>query len=689
MRVVSCLVNEHNLWLVCLALTTCLSGSWTALRLFSRVMQTRGSQRLGWTFLAAGAGGATIWGTHFIAMLAYQGGTPVVVEPILTLFSLVIAIAGVGAGFLFVASSIGRRMPPIGPWIGGAMVGLASSAMHYMGMVAYRIEGIVTWDGGYVIASVALAILIGSAAMTAASRKAQGWNALLAPGLLAAATLSLHFTGMAAVSVDPLSPAAGASSDVFTSMAAAVAAVSLIIVGAGATSYVIDDSERAAALERYQQLALHDSLTGLPNRRSYRVHLDDELAGLRESAGKLGVVGIDLDRFKEINDTFGHAAGDDALKVIAGRLSGIRRPGEFIARLGGDEFAAVKRFENQADVLDFTSRIETAILKPMTLDGWETSVGASIGVAIYPEDGTDKDALVSNADLAMYRAKANIGQTICFYEPGMDEAARDRRNLANDLRAAVERKQLELHYQVQSGVKNGEIRGYEALLRWHHPQRGMIPPAEFIPIAEECGAILPIGEWVLRTACREAARFSGDIRIAVNLSAVQFAHADLARLVQDVLVETGLPAHRLELEITESTIIVDKQRTLDMLRRIKALGVTIAIDDFGTGYSSLDTLRSFPFDKIKLDRSFMAEAPRDPQAKAIVCAVLTLGRSLDIPVLAEGVETEDQLSFLRMEGYDEAQGYLLGLPAAIDRYHNLPGGSEEFAEQRRRGWITG
>lgn len=272
---------------------------------------------------------------------------------------------------------------------------------------------------------------------------------------------------------------------------------------------------------------------------------------------------------------------------------------------------------------------------------------------------------MSNADLAMYRAIADVTRTTCFYEAHMEEASRARHTLAQDLRLAIERNQLELHYQVQTSVASGEICGYEALLRWRHPVHGMVPPSEFIPIAEETGAILSIGEWVLRTACREAAGWNIPHKVAVNLSPVQFANADLARVVHEVLLQTDLSPSRLELELTESTIIADKARTLHILRQLKALGVTIAIDDFGTGNSSLSTLRDFPFDKIKLDRSFMNEVEHSQQAKAVVRAVLSLGKTLEIKVLAEGVETDQQLVILRSEGCDEAQGYLLGRPQPI------------------------
>ena len=370
--------------------------------------------------------------------------------------------------------------------------------------------------------------------------------------------------------------------------------------------------------------------------------------------------------FKEINDLRGHSAGDQALQIVGSRLAATLGEHEFAARVGGDEFAAIKRFTDQDDLLDFVGRLEKALFEPIEIEDFTSTSGASIGVAVYPEDGATREALIGNADLAMYRAKVDIGHAVCFYEHKLDEASRDRRGLANDLRYAVERDQFELHYQVQTSVTSGEVCGYEVLLRWRHPERGMIPPLKFIPISEETGSIIAIGEWVLREACREAATWDKPYKIAVNLSPVQFSHAELPRLIHQILIQSGLPPARLELEITESTIIADKTRTLHTLRQIRALGVTIALDDFGTGYSSLETLRSFPFDKIKLDRSFMNDVESSPQSKAIVRAVLALGKSLNIPVLAEGVETSDQLAVLRREGCDEAQGYLLGRPQPPD-----------------------
>jgi diguanylate cyclase (GGDEF)-like protein len=641
----------------------CVTGCWVTAGLFGRSRKTSGLQKRGWLFLTAVAAGSSIWCTHFIAMLAYEPGAPITFDPMLTMVSLVIAIAGTGVGFAL-ASNEGPRFAPE---LGGGVVGLAISAMHYTGMAAYHVGGIVEWDGGHVAASIVIAVLLAALATGQTVRRPFRWSGHAGIGLLVLAIVGLHFTAMAAVSVTPMSfITTDTNPEILEAMAVAVTMAGLIVAATGFASHLIDERSRAENFERLQHLALNDALTGLPNRLSFSDHLDHEIDRAADDGdARVAVVVIDLDRFKEINDLRGHAAGDNALKTVGRRLTKLIRDGEFVARLGGDEFVAVKRFKDQNELLELVSRLEKSLFQPLQVEDFELTTGASIGVSVYPHDGADRERLVGNADLAMYRAKADVSRAVCFYEPGMDEAARDRRALANDLRHAVERGELAVHYQVQASVSTGDVCGYEALLRWDHPERGMIPPSDFIPIAEENGSILAIGEWVLRTACKHAAAWDNAHKIAVNLSPVQFAHPNLARLVHEILVETGLSPKRLELELTESTIIADKVRTLHVLRQIKALGVTVAIDDFGTGYSSLDTLRSFPFDRIKLDRSFMADVERSPQAKAIIRAVLTLGRSLEIPVLAEGVETQAQFSILQVEGCNEAQGFLLGRPKPI------------------------
>lgn len=665
MTILGCITYNHNLWLVLVAALLCSSGSWVTARLFQRTIATTGThQRYGWLFLTALTSGVAIWCTHFVAMLGYDARVPVGFDPILTVASLLIAVFGGTLGFLLASS----RRAGFAPAFGGAIIGLSIAAMHYTGMIAYRVQGIVSWETSYLVASIALSVGLSSLAMHTVAQSMRYAGNLMA-GILALAIISLHFTGMTAFRVEPL-PIEGEFSnpEALQTLAISIATMSFVIVGAGLVSYLIDGSTRADSVEKLPVLALNDTLTGLPNRANFNERLDLELSLAKERNGKLALIGIDLNRFKEINDLRGHNAGDEVLRVLGRRIKGLLREdeGEFVARTGGDEFSATYRVEGTLGVDDFLTRLETALFKPIHFDNQEIIPGASFGVAIWPDDASNKENLINNADLAMYRAKGDPMCNVCFYEAGMDEKIKARRTLAADLRQSLAGNQLSLQYQVQTSIATGEIRGYEALLRWEHPRLGSISPTEFIPIAEESGLILPIGEWVLRTACAEAATWAQPYKVAVNLSAVQFVHADLPRIIMEILIDTGLSADRLELELTESTIFADRQRALHVMRQIKALGVNIALDDFGTGYSSLDTLRAFPFDKIKLDRSFMTEVESSPEAKAIIRAVLALGKSLQIPVLAEGIETQGQLSLLSTEGCDEAQGFLLGRPAPLD-----------------------
>jgi diguanylate cyclase (GGDEF)-like protein len=471
---------------------------------------------------------------------------------------------------------------------------------------------------------------------------------------------------MAAFAVTPMPGVeVGADSAALRAMALSIGIVGLLIVGTGISTYWIDNQTRADSDEQLRHMALHDPLTGLPNRTNFNAYLDRLLDARAPGGAQVAVVGIDLDHFKEINDVFGHGTGDMALCAVADRLRGFEGERGYAARLGGDEFCAVVMFEGEADLQHAVERLEALMFRPLRLGDIEAAAGASIGVAVHPRDGNDREALMRNADLAMYRAKADPDQNVCFYDTEMGDAVRERRTLVSDLRHALATDALEVHYQVQTSVTSGAVRGYEALLRWTHPERGRISPAEFIPLAEANGLILTLGEWVLRRACRDAAQWEPGYKVAVNLSSVQLAHTNLPGLVQRILRESGLPPERLELELTETALIKDKPRSLHFIRQIKALGVSVALDDFGTGYSSLDTLKTFPFDKIKLDRSFVEGLSSDPRSLAIVRAVLALARSLSIPVLAEGIETPEQLALLRSEACDEAQGFLLGRPIPV------------------------
>jgi diguanylate cyclase (GGDEF)-like protein len=448
------------------------------------------------------------------------------------------------------------------------------------------------------------------------------------------------------------------------------------IVFAGRPHHVVavrDLQARKEAERHIHYLAHHDALTSLPNRSYFNARVDQEIASLT-GGESLAVLCLDLDRFKEVNDLFGHAAGDTVLQTVASRVTAVLGERQIMARLGGDEFAILMPGVRNPEA---AGRFAETILEALreTSDTPETnSISTSIGIAICPDDATDRESLLSHADTALYRAKTDGRNTYRFFEAAMGAAVRERRMLEHDLRMAIARNELRLVFQPQKGVQDETMTGFEALLRWEHPARGQISPAVFIPIAEESGTILEIGDWVVETACREAATWEQPLTVAVNVSAVQLYNPDFVQQLHQTLLDTGLSPRRLEIEITETALVRDFNRALTTLRLIKALGVRIAMDDFGTGYSSLSNLRAFPFDKIKIDGSFIKSVNSNEQAATIVRAVLGLGRGLGLPVLAEGVETAAELQFLRDESCDEVQGYLLGRPAAIGQFRHLTHG---------------
>ncbi|WP_343234385.1 bifunctional diguanylate cyclase/phosphodiesterase [Microvirga terrestris] len=432
---------------------------------------------------------------------------------------------------------------------------------------------------------------------------------------------------------------------------------------------VRDLRDRRNAEAQIRFLAHHDPLTGLGNRASFDQRLDREISLHGRSGRQLALLCLDLDGFKDVNDLHGHAAGDQLLKDISKNLSTALAEDQMIARLGGDEFAVI--VPSITDPAHVGQLAETLLksLKSADETGIPTNlVSVSIGIALYPSDAKDRTELLSSADTALYRAKTEGKGTYRFFEAAMGAQIRERRSLEHDLRSAIANGELSLAYQPQAQVDTGEVNGFEVLLRWNHPTRGPVSPSTFIPIAEESGSILKIGEWVMHEACREAANWMRPLAIAVNVSALQLTSDGFVEFVRRTLEDTGLPPERLEIEITETALIRDPNRALLTLQKLKAIGVNLAMDDFGTGYSSLSNLRAFPFDKIKIDRSFIHEVHDNPQAAAIVRAVLGLGRGLGLPVIAEGVETSEELSFLGSEGCTEAQGYLFGRPAPIGEF---------------------
>jgi diguanylate cyclase (GGDEF)-like protein/PAS domain S-box-containing protein len=435
-----------------------------------------------------------------------------------------------------------------------------------------------------------------------------------------------------------------------------------------------DITERRRAEAKVSHMALHDALTGLPNRRWLLEQIEKRVAQLQRDQS-FAVLCIDLDRFKNLNETLGRTACDGCLQQVAARLLGCLRDGDAVARLGGDEFAIVSGDLSEAAAMTaFAARLIETISAPFDLDGHQVVVGASIGIAVAPTDASDPDQLLKSGDMALTRAKAGGRGTYRFFEPKMDALMQARRMLMLDLRTALINGELELYYQPLVNLATSEISGFEALLRWNHPERGLVSPLEFISLAEETALIVPIGDWVIRQACREAVQWPSNIRVAVNVSPVQFAQSNLAEVVTSALAWSGLPASRLELEITESVLLLDNESTLATLHQLRKMGVRISMDDFGTGYSSLSYLRSFPFDKIKIDRSFVHDASSNEDSKAIIRSVIGLGASLRMTTTGEGVETQEELDYLKQEGCIEAQGYLFSKPKPAVEVHKMLAG---------------
>ncbi len=432
-----------------------------------------------------------------------------------------------------------------------------------------------------------------------------------------------------------------------------------------------DITERQQAEASIVFMARHDALTRLPNRMLFHERLEHAMDMVGRGVG-CAILGLDLDRFKLVNDTLGHPVGDGLLKAVADRLQACIREVDTLARLGGDEFAIIQLgVERPEDAGLLANRIITAFLDPFDIDGHQIVAGTSVGVAIAPVDGTSSDTLLKNADIALYLAKNEGRGTVRFFEPEMDARIQLRRTLELDLRNALLRNEFELYYQPLVNVDAGTVTGLEALLRWHHPVRGLVSPMEFIPVAEETGMIVAIGEWVLRTACSEADNWPTTISLAVNLSPIQFKKGNLVATVQAALDASGLRPDRLELEITESVLLRDTVTTLAALKQLRAMGIGVVLDDFGTGYSSLSYLRSFPFDKIKIDQSFVRDLVKDKEAMSIVRAITGLGQNLGIKTTAEGVETAEQLDKLREEGCTEVQGYFFSRPKPASELSSL------------------
>lgn len=650
--------------LIVVAAAVCLFGTWVGMRHFARARATTGPMHYGWVFMASLGTGAALWAAIFISILSQAPALDNGFEMGPAAAALLIAIVTCAVGF-----EIGsKKHLTLAPEIGGLIVGAGILAMHYVGLNAWHVAGNVSWSWFGVGANVVFGFGLGALSVSRANRPVTKYCRHGAAIVMTFLICVMHYTMVASHEVVadssillPPNLVPGHTLAIFVTGAV------LLVIGSGFSSYIIDLRQRTEAAERIHQLSFNDTMTGLPNRIAFNEKLSFDVSDAHEKAHKLAAFSIDIDGFKDINDVFGHSVGDLVLIQAAERMRQALRDGEFLARQSGDEFLALQMSGNiLVTAQDMAERIAATLKEPFSVRDKSVKLTASIGYSIFPTDTPDKDHLLSNAKLAMYRGKTTQRGTICKYDHQMDETARNRRALLRDLHDAIKNDELQLFYQLQTSLSDGSIRGSEALMRWIHPKHGLVSPADFIPLAEESELIIPMGEWVLRRACRDMADGKLPGVVAVNLSPVQFKKNDLAESIHSILIETGVSPSRLEVEVTESTMMDYRNGALETLRKLKAMGIAIAIDDFGTGYSSLGTLHAFPFDKIKLDQSFVRKIPEDRSAMAIVRTILALGQSLAVPVLAEGIETKEQLEFLAAEGCKEGQGYLMARPVPLN-----------------------
>jgi len=679
--------STYNHWLVALSLLVAMLVSYTALRLAARVATSEGRGGRIWLGIGAIAMGLGIWSMHFVGMLAFSVPIPLAYNVPTTLASLAVAVAT--SGFALAITS-GRRLTTPRLAASAVAMGAGISAMHYMGMAAIAITPAIGYDPFLVALSILIAVAASFIALRVFFQLREG-NSLRQQLLRVAAAVvmglaisGMHYTGMAASRFSSGSFCSGGVTLQNSWLAAAIGLFALGLLGVTLVTAVYDAHLQSRArtqalrLERanneLQHQATHDALTGLPNRLLFLDRLGREIARGEREGQLFAVLVVDLDRFKVINDTLGHGAGDQLLIEISHRLSNAVRGADTVARTGGDEFLVlVTGLGEPADAAAAAAKIVAELDRAVSLGGTEVHPSASIGISVYPADGVDTDTLVAHADEAMYFAKQRGRNGFQFFNAGMSVFSRQRLDLEKDLRRALPLQQLELHYQPKIDVATGRMNSVEALLRWRHPSRGLVAPLDFIPLAEECGLMFSIGEWVLREACRQARQWQRDglpfMRIAVNISPVHFRQPNFLEIVSAALLDHDLEPHYLEIELTESTVMDHAETSIHILEELSRMGVIVSIDDFGTGYSSMSYLRRFPIDKLKIDRSFINDLTTNSDAASIVKAIISLAHSLRLKVVAEGVETAEQLQQLSELGCDQFQGFYRSaavLPAEIE-----------------------
>jgi diguanylate cyclase (GGDEF)-like protein len=685
-------VGSYSYWLVVGSVIVAVLASYTALDLATRITASRGRNAKLWLFGGAFSMGTGIWSMHFIGMLAFSLPIPMGYDVPMTLLSMLIAIVVSGfALYLVSRDNLGwKNLLP-----GGVLMGLGIASMHYTGMAAMQTSPPIQYDALLFAASIVIAILASLAALAIAFtlRKDSLWMVYakyIAAVIMGLAITGMHYTGMAAAQFAPDTICLTGSTVDNSWMAGTIALVTFLVLSTTRVLSAFDarmavrTARMAASLQKVnaelKHMVLHDPLTMLPNRLLLEDRIGQAIGACRRAGGRCAVLFVDLDRFKSVNDSLGHFVGDELLRATAERLRTAMRAEDTVSRLGGDEFVVLLRqIERDEDAAVVGRKILELLSVPFPISGQELSVTASIGASIFPDHGAAAQMLITNADAAMYHVKKSGRNAVQVFSPSMSTFFPDRLALENDLRHALERRELELHYQPKVDVRSGATIGMEALVRWRHPTRGLVNPVEFIPLAEETALIIPLGQWVLREACRQNKAWQHEglrpLRIAVNISGVQLRHDGFVDQVALALRETGLAPGYLEIEITESVVMQNASSTVAMLDRLSQMGVHLAVDDFGTGYSSLSYLKRFPLNTLKIDSSFVRDLLTDRNGAVIVQAIIALAHSLKLEVVAEGVEEAAQLSCLQSLGSDQYQGFL----------HSKPLTAAEFARRLGQG----
>jgi len=680
------MTGSYSQSLVLFSLLVAILASYTALDMAGRLATTQGRVARWWLAGGATAMGLGIWSMHFIGMLAFKLPIPIGYDLAITFYSLAVSV-GASAYALWLVS---RPLLPTHRLVAGAvLLGLGIATMHYLGMAAMRMQPGIDYDPLWFTASILIAIGAAGAALWIAFRlRAERRNTRSLRGLaslvMGVAIVGMHYTGMAAARF-PADSLCGAVIDGGIDaqwLAVLVIVTTLGTIGIALVASLFDRQMRertgllAESLERANdkllQAALHDPLTQLPNRSLLQDRIEQSIEKARRRHHGVAVMFCDLDGFKTVNDAYGHQLGDRLLVKVSQRIASLLRPQDTLARLGGDEFVIVLPVDEPDDAVVVAERIIAAVGKPFSIESAELQVTASLGIALYPDDANDERQLMANADAAMYHTKQGGRNGYTFFTPSMQVSANRQLRLLQDLRRATDRGELLLHYQPKFMASGAPAVGAEALLRWQHPELGMLGPDVFIPIAERSGLILPIGDWVLDQACAQLRAWHDaghpHWTMAVNLSPLQFAAPGLVETVKETLQKHGLEADRLTLEITETTAMKNVETSLQILNALTGLGVRISIDDFGTGYSSLLYLKRMPATELKIDRAFVRDLEQNAEDAAIVSSIVALGRSLQLKVVAEGVETAGQRDYLSNLGCDQLQGYHLGRPMAAEDF---------------------